>query len=164
VLLAPKLAGGYTTFSPRNVKMAENRGANLHRCGDRNRLLHSSPCHCDVLKIVSRSSVCQCPPFPVQDGGKDGHLHACVYTDRIGRTASCFDTVESCCVGSPTGDDVSCAAVAVGVGGCHFRNMTVPREGTGNRVSAGTAHVKGSVSMAGSWYLCLQQERACSMS
>ncbi len=39
MLLAPKLAGGYTTFFPRNVKKAENREANLQRCGDRNRLL-----------------------------------------------------------------------------------------------------------------------------
>jgi hypothetical protein len=42
--------------------------------------------------------------------------------------------------------------------------MTVPRAGTGNRESAGTVHVKGPVSIAGSWYLCLQQETACSMS
>jgi hypothetical protein len=49
-------------------------------------------------------------------------------------------------------------------GGCHFRNMTVPRAGNGNRESAGTAHVKGLVSMAGSWYLCLQQETEWSMS
>jgi hypothetical protein len=49
-------------------------------------------------------------------------------------------------------------------GGCHFRNMTVPRAGNGDRESAGTVHVKGPVSMAGSWYLCLQQEAACSMS
>jgi hypothetical protein len=49
-------------------------------------------------------------------------------------------------------------------GECHFRNMTVPRAGDGNRESAGTAHVKGPVSMAGSWYLCLQQETECSMS
>ncbi len=48
--------------------------------------------------------------------------------------------------------------------GCHFRNMTVPCAGTGNSESAGTAHVKGPVLMAGSWYLCLQQETACSMS
>jgi hypothetical protein len=48
--------------------------------------------------------------------------------------------------------------------GCHFRNMTVSRAGNGDRESAGTAHVKGPVSMAGSWYLCLQQEAPCSMS
>jgi hypothetical protein len=89
----------------------------------------------------------------------------CVRTDRIGRTVSCLDTVELCCVGSPAGDDVSCAAVAVMVGvGVHFQNMTVPCAGTGNRESAGTANVKGPVLMAGSWYLCLQQETACSMS
>ncbi len=70
------------------------------------------------------------------------------FTDRIGRTVSCLDVVESCCVGSPAGDDVSCAAFADG-GECHFRNMTVPRAGTGNSESAGTAHVKGPVSMAG---------------
>ncbi len=74
---------------------------------------------------------------------------AYVRTDRIGRTVSCLDVVESCCVGSPAGDDVSCAAVADG-GECHFWNMTVPRAGTWNRESAGTAHVKGPVSMAGS--------------
>jgi len=28
VLLVPKLSKGYTTFLPRNVKMAENRAAN----------------------------------------------------------------------------------------------------------------------------------------
>jgi hypothetical protein len=49
-------------------------------------------------------------------------------------------------------------------GVCHFQNMTVPSAGTGIRESAGTAHVKGPVLMAGSWYLCLQQETACSMS
>jgi hypothetical protein len=59
---------------------------------------------------------------------------ACVRTDRISRTVSCLDLVESCCVRSPAGDDVSCAAVAHG-GGCHFLNMTVPRAGTGNRES-----------------------------
>ncbi len=42
--------------------------------------------------------------------------------------------------------------------------MTVPRAGDGNRESAGTAHVKGPVPMACSWYLCLQQETECSMS
>jgi hypothetical protein len=72
----------------------------------------------------------------------------CVHTNQIGRTVSGFDAVESCCVRSPASDDVSCAAVAV-VGKCHFWNMTVPRAGTGNRESAGTAHVKGSVLMAG---------------
>ncbi len=50
------------------------------------------------------------------------------------------------------------------MGVCHFRNMTVPRAGNGDRESAGTAHVMGPVSIAGSWYLCLQQETACSMS
>ncbi len=49
-------------------------------------------------------------------------------------------------------------------GECHFRNMTVPRAGDGNRENAGTAHVKGPVSMACSWYLCLHQETECSMS
>ncbi len=86
----------------------------------------------------------------------------CVLTDRLGRTVSCFDAVESCCVGSLAGEDIACAAVAVS--GCHFGNMTVPSAGTGNRESAGTLHVKGPVLMAGSWYVCLQQETACSMS
>ena len=49
-------------------------------------------------------------------------------------------------------------------GECHFRNMTVSGAGDGNRESAGTAHVKGPVSMAGSWYSCLQQETEWSMS
>jgi hypothetical protein len=44
--------------------------------------------------------------------------------------------------------------------GCHFWNMTVPCAGTGNSESAGTAHIKGAVSMADLWYLCLQQETA----
>ncbi len=48
--------------------------------------------------------------------------------------------------------------------GCYFWNMTLPSAGTGNRESADMEHVKGPVSMAGSWYLCLQQETACSMS
>ncbi len=63
----------------------------------------------------------------------------CVHTDRIGSTVSCFDAVESCCVRSPAGDDVSCTAVVVCGGGCHFPNMTVPRAGTGNRESAGAS-------------------------
>jgi hypothetical protein len=33
-------------------------------------------------------------------------------------------------------------------GGCHFRNMTVPRAGNGDRESAGTVHVKEPVLMA----------------
>jgi hypothetical protein len=44
---------------------------------------------------------------------RTGAWAACIHTDRIGRTVSCFDAVESCCVGSPADDDVSCAAVAV---------------------------------------------------
>jgi hypothetical protein len=71
-----------------------------------------------------------------------------------------IDADESCCVGSPASDDVSCASVAVRGG----MSLPVPRAGTGDHESAGTAHVKGPVSMAGSWYLCLQQETACSMS
>ncbi len=47
-----------------------------------------------------------------------------------------------------------------------FRKLyqKVPRAGNGNRESTGTAHFKGPVSKAGSWYLCLQQETECSMS
>ncbi len=48
--------------------------------------------------------------------------------------------------------------------GGHFRNMTVPRADTGNSESAGTEYIKGHASVPGSWYLCLQQETACSMS
>jgi hypothetical protein len=48
---------------------------------------------------------------------------ACVSTDQIGRTVSCFDAVESCCVGSPAGDDVPCAAVA---DGGEIRGMSLP--------------------------------------
>ncbi len=62
---------------------------------------------------------------------------------------SCFDAVESCCVGSPVGDDVSCAAVAVCVCVVLLPELIVPSAGTGHSESAGTAHVKGPVSMAG---------------
>jgi hypothetical protein len=163
VLLAPKLAGGYITKLQENVKMAENRGANLRDAGSENVL--SLPRRCpEDRPVVLRPSMLS---VSCAGGGERGSFsgnsvtklystwRACVRTDQIGRTVSCFDAVESCCAGFLGGDDVSCAAVAV---------VTVPRAGTWNRVSAGTAHVKGPISMAGSWYLCLQQEAACSMS
>jgi hypothetical protein len=53
VLLAPKLAGGYTTKLPRNVNMAEPRGTNLKECGRRERL---------VLATASSRGSSRCPP------------------------------------------------------------------------------------------------------
>ncbi len=53
----PKLAEGHTTFLPGNVKMAENRGVNLQRCGDGNRLL--------LATVMSRRSSRGPPPVSV---------------------------------------------------------------------------------------------------
>ncbi len=55
--LEPKLAEGHATFLLRNVKMAENRGANLQRCGDGNRLL--------LATAMSRRSSRGPPPVSV---------------------------------------------------------------------------------------------------
>jgi hypothetical protein len=149
----------------RNVKMAENRGANLHRCGDRNRLL--------LATAISRRSSSGPPP-----------VSALRFLRRRGRRMVIFRKLGEKVVFIPIESAGQCLALTrrnhalsgvpqvmmspvqrLQMGGvCHFRNMTMPRAGTGNRESAGTAHVKGPVSMACSWYLCLQQETACSMS
>jgi hypothetical protein len=51
----------------------------------------------------------------------------------------------------------------LGVGG-QFCNMSVTHAVTWNRVSGCQAHVQGPILIACWWYLCLQQETACSMS
>jgi hypothetical protein len=79
VLLAPKLApaiggyttlhtGGYTTNLLRNAKMAENRGANLQRCGALNRLVLATAMDC---LVVLRLSV---PSVSCAGGGGDAHF------------------------------------------------------------------------------------------
>ncbi len=119
MLLAPKLAEGYTTFLPRNVKWQK-----AGESGPRAFAPIESAGQCLALTLWNHavSGVPQVMMSPVQRPGL-----------QLG-------------------------------GGCHFRNMTVPSAGTGNRESAGTVHVKGPVLMAGSWYLCLEQETACSTS
>jgi hypothetical protein len=94
VLLAPKLAGGYTTFLPTNVKMAENRGANLQRCGDRGPK-SSTPCHCNVPKVVLWSSACQLAPFPAQKEGKDGNIQKTRRESCIPRGPRAFVPIKS---------------------------------------------------------------------
>jgi hypothetical protein len=165
VLLAPKLAGGYKTFLPRNVKWQKIGEKTCSAAPAGNEIVYSLPQQCPKARpVVLRLSV---PSVSCAGGGRGWSFSensvrklysawdACVHTDRICRIVSCFDVVESSCVGSPAGENVSCAAVADG-GVCHFWNMTVPHAGTGNSESTGTAHVKGPVSMASVWYLCLQ--------
>ncbi len=138
----------------------------------------STPCHCDVPKIVPRSSACQCPPFSAQEGAKDGHFQKTRWKSCIQRGPRAFVPIESAgqCLaltlwnhavsGVPQAMMSPVQRLQMG-GVCHFWNMTVPRAGTGNRESTGTAHVKGPVSMAGSWYLLsstgdsMQYELSC---
>ncbi len=176
--LAHKLAGGYTTNSPKNEGMAENRGANLQRCGDQNHLLFATAMS---RRIVPWSSACQCPPFPAQEGGKNGHFQKTRYKSCILRGSRAFIPIESAgqCLAltqwndavsglrSPAGDDVSCAAVAVCVGGVSLPEHDCASYRYWDRESAGMADVQGPVLMACLWYFVsstgdsMQYELSC---